>query len=118
MKKLLVSMMAVTALAGCTYYDYYKGDVRYTQDGNDCVYYADEYARHFSENVRGFDGSDRIVYRNTRCEDLFARDNAGRVARNERKALVPVSVESVPAKACCGCNAEPISRRFYTITGK
>lgn len=122
MKKILVSMFAVAAISGCTYYDYYKGDVRYTQDGDDCIYYADEYGRRFSDNVRAMDGSDRIVYRNTRCADLFARDNASRVSRNERKAIVPVAAESTPVVApatnCCGCNAEPISRRFYTITGK
>jgi len=118
MKKMLVSMFAVAAISGCTYYDYYKGDIRYTQDGKDCIYYADEYARHFSEDVDGIDGSNRIVYRNTRCEDLFARDNGPRVHRNERKALVPVVAEQ-PAPACCGCKAEqPISRRFYTITAK
>jgi len=121
MKKILVSMFAVAAISGCTYYDYYKGDVRYTQDGDDCIYYADEYGRRFSDNVRAMDGSDRIVYRNTRCADLFARDNASRVSRNERKAIVPVSVEQAapaPVANCCGCNAEPISRRFYTISGK
>ena len=119
MNKVLVSMLAVAALAGCTYYDYYKGDIRYTQDGDDCVYYADEYARHFSENISGLDNDKRIVYRNTRCEDLFARDNGARLTRNERKALVPVSVEQpVASQGCCGCKAEPISRRFYTISGK
>jgi hypothetical protein len=120
MKKMLVSMLAVAALAGCTYYDYYKGGIRYTQDGDDCVYYADEYARHFSENISGLDNDKRIVYRNTRCEDLFARDNAARLNRNERKALVPVAAEPAPvaASGCCGCKAEPVSRRFYTITSK
>lgn len=118
MKKILV-MMAMMAVAGCTYYDYYKGGVRYTQDGKDCVYYSDEYARHYSDSIDGIDTDNRIVYKNTRCEDLFARDNGGRVARNDRKVLAPVVVESVkPVKDCCGCHAEPISRRFYTISGK
>ncbi len=121
MKKLLVYAIAMAGLAGCTYYDYYKGGVRYTQDGKDCVYYSDEYARHYSANIDGIDGNNRIVYKNTKCEDLFARDNAGRVARNDRKIIVPAAVESVQTikAADCGCcRAEPISRRFYTISGK
>lgn len=119
MKKLLVYMIAMAGLAGCTYYDYYKGGVRYTQDGKDCIYYSDEYARHYSANIDGIDGNNRIVYKNTRCEDLFARDNGGRVQRNDRKVLVPAMIESAPVAADCGCcRAEPISRRFYTITGK
>lgn len=119
MKKAVISMFAVATLAGCGGYDYYKGDVRYTQDGNDCVYRAEEYADRFTETIEGMDSDKRIVYKNTRCADLFARDNGARLTRNERQALVPVSVEQpVAATNCCGCKAEPISRRFYTISGK
>lgn len=121
MKKLLVTI-AMLAVAGCTYYDYYKGGVRYTQDGDDCIYYSDEYARHYSGTIDGIDGDNRIVYRNTRCSDLFARDHAGRTARNDRKIIVPAAVEPIfqpaPVMDCCGCNAEPVFRQFYTITGK
>ena len=122
MKKLLVYTIVMAGLAGCTYYDYYKGDVRYTQDGKDCVYYSNEYARHYSDDVAGIDGKNRIVYKNTKCSDLFARDHAGRTERADRKVIVPAATEvsAKPAKiADCGCcRAEPISRRFYTITGK
>lgn len=120
MKKTLVSMFAVAALVGCGGYDYYEGGIRYTQDGKDCIYYAEESADRFSDSIDDMDSDKRIVYKNTRCADLFARDNAERLNRNERKALVPVVVEHPVAttSACCGCNAEPISRRFYTITGK
>ena len=121
MKKILASVFALTVLAGCTYYDYYKGGVRYTQDGEDCVYYMDEYARHYSEGIRGIDGSNRVVYKNTRCADLFARDNAGRMERNDRKILTPVAVETTSCKKfSSGCGAEmvPVTRRFYTISGK
>ena len=123
MKKILASVFAVTVLAGCTYYDYYKGGVRYTQDGEDCVYYMDEYARHYSEGIRGIDSDKRIVYRNTRCADLFARDNAGRMERKDRKILAPVAAETAaPACTKCnsGCGAElvPVTRRFYTISEK
>ena len=122
MKKILASVFALTVLAGCTYYDYYKGGVRYTQDGEDCVYYMDEYARHYSEGIRGIDGSNRVVYKNTRCADLFARDNAGRMERNDRKILVPAAREtSTPCTKCssgCGVEMVPVTRRFYTISDK
>lgn len=121
MKKFIVSMIAIAGLAGCTYYDYYKGDVRYTQDGEDCVYYADEYARHYSEGIQGIDNNNRIVYKNTRCADLFARDHGGRVERSDRKILVPAIVEAPSCTKCkSGCNAEmvPVTRRFYALTDK
>lgn len=121
MNKLLISMAALTVFAGCTYYDYYKGGIRYTQDGKDCIYYADEYARHYSDAVGGLDGSNRIVYKNTRCEDLYALDNAARFARNDRKVLVKASeVESVKCSSKVGATdtVAPISRRFYTLTAK
>lgn len=121
MNKLLVYAIAMAGLAGCTYYDYYKGGVRYTQDGKDCVYYTDEYARHYSNDIDGIDGNNRIVYKNTKCEDLFARDHAGNTARADRKIIVPAAVENVKTvktTGCGCCRAEPISRRFYTITEK
>ena len=135
MKKFLISVVALAGLAGCTYYDYYKGGVRYTQDGADCVYYSGEYARHYSYDINGIDGEKRIVYRNTRCEDLFARDNAGRTERNDRRVLVPASVANrkpKPApkpvvapkpveKPCCECTSAelvPVSRQFFALTEK
>ena len=120
MNKLLVCTVAMAGLAGCTYYDYYKGGVRYTQDGNDCVYYTDEYARHYSAGIEGIDGNNRIVYKNTKCSDLFARDHGGRTERADRKIIVPAMPEPVqlPAADCGCCHAEPIFRHFYTITGK
>lgn len=118
MKKLLISMAAATVFAGCTYYDYYKGGVRYTQDGKDCVYYADEYARHYSDSVRGLDGSSRVVYKNTRCEDLFASDNPARLERNDRKALVPVAKPEAPKCGCATCGAKPVARQFFSLTAK
>ena len=65
MKKVLVSIVALAGLAGCaSYYDYYKGDVRYTQDGEDCIYYVGEYGNHFSNEIRS------AVYQ-TACHRFF-----------------------------------------------
>ena len=125
MKKVLVSVIALTSLAGCgAYYDYYKGGVRYTQDGQDCIYYAGEYGRNFSRYVGGIDNAKKIVYRNTRCEDLYAIDNFGQAPRHDRQILVPAAQEvpcnSCDAKveqvSCSSCNAaQPVLKRRYII---
>ena len=119
MKKVLVSVIALTGLAGCgAYYDYYKGGVRYTQDGQDCIYYAGEYGRNFSQYVSGIDNGKKIVYRNTRCEDLYARDTFGLPQRNERQVLAPAAQE-VSCQSCNACNtcsnAQPVLKRRYVI---
>jgi hypothetical protein len=122
MKQILALVVALVAVAGCSSsYDYYKGGVRYIQDGKDCVYYTDEYAQHYSESIRGFDGKNRIVYRNTRCEDLFARDHAGQTERNDRKVLTPVVLEKPACTKCtsvCDTEVVPVTRRYYTISAK
>ena len=121
MKKVLVSVIALTTLAGCgAYYDYYKGGVRYTQDGQDCIYYAGEYGRNFSRYVGGLDADKKIVYRNTRCEDLYAMDNFGQEPRHDRQILAPAA-EKVSCNACaakvetCDACAQPVLRRRYII---
>ena len=125
MKKVLVSVIALTSLAGCgAYYDYYKGGVRYTQDGQDCIYYAGEYGRNFSRYVSGIDNGKKIVYRNTRCEDLYGIDKFGQAPRHDRQILVPAAQEvpcnSCDAKveqvSCSSCNAaQPVLKRRYII---
>ena len=126
MKKMLVSAVALASLAGCGgyYFDYYKGGVRYTQDGQDCIYYSGEYGRNFSRYVDGLDNSKKIVYRNTRCEDLYARDTFGQAPRQERQILAPAAQE-VPCDTCAvkvekvnlGCNtcSQPVLKRKYVI---
>ncbi len=118
MKKLLMYVIAMGAVAGCSSYDYYKGDVRYVQDGDDCVYYSNEYARNYSDRIRGIDGSDRIVYKNTKCEALFARDNAGRTPRDNRMVVAPAAVEIAPACTKCGGECAAKARTFFAFTGK
>lgn len=91
MKKSLVALLGLVLLAGCsTYYDYYKGGVRYTQDGDDCVFYSAERGRRYSDDIRSLDSDKKIVYRNTMCRDLYVRDNQGVVSRTERQILTPV----------------------------
>ena len=131
MKKIM-SLVAMIALAACSnYYDYYKGGVRYTQDGEDCVYYSDEYARHYSRDVDSGDIDKKIVYRNTRCADLDARDMAGQDARNERRVLTPVAnvsyaepvaaprqivVKPVATQTCDWCQKRS-SKQYVIVSG-
>lgn len=126
MKKILFSLIGLSLLSGCTYYDYYKGDVRYTQDGKDCIYYASEDGNNFSREIRGLDIDKRIVYRNVRCEDLFNRDNIGQVSRNDRQIFVPAAQpvsEPVAFSGCnkfasqCSCRVQPtVTRKYYVVS--
>lgn len=132
MQKILSFMIVAGVITGCSYYDYYRGGVRYVQRGDNCVYYSEESSEEqFSEKVEEFDDENRIVYKNTRCEDLFVRDNAGRMDRNKRHVLAPavvanrkpkpVAVAPKPAdKPCCDCKAElvPVSGQFFALTAK
>ena len=102
MKKVVLSVLGLTLLAGCSGYEYYETNVRYYQDGEDCIYYYDEDGEKFSKEIRSLRDDKKIVYRNTRCEDLYNDDTFG-AERNDRKAVVPVFVEEKPATKC-GCN--------------
>lgn len=119
MKKVLFSVIAVVALAGCaSYYDYYKGGVRYTQDGEDCIYYAGQQGRHYSSDIRDIDSTKKVVYRNTRCSDLFAADNFGTAPRPSRQVLAPAAkTVAAPACGCKTCGVQPVSRRYYIVSG-
>lgn len=131
MKKIL-ALTALIALAGCSdYYDYYKGGVRYTQDGDNCIYYSNETARHYSNNVNAADLGKKIVYRNTRCADLYARDTLDQEPRAERRVLTPatnvtyIEDETVAAprqivvqpteKKSCGCKKAKKATRQYVV---
>lgn len=120
MKKGLIAVISLVALAGCgEYYDYYKGGIRYTQDGADCIYYAGETGNHYSADIRSLNGNKKIVYRNTMCADLYARDNFGNAPRADRQILAPAAKPVVTTS--CGCNScgygmpQPIARRKYVV---
>jgi uncharacterized protein YxeA len=103
MKKVILSLLSLTLLAGCSGYDYYKTNVRYRQKGEDCVYFYNEKGKRFNDDIRSLKDAKKIVYRNVRCEDLYMKDTFGYAERNDRKAIVPVFVEEKPAPTC-GCN--------------
>lgn len=115
MKKVLVSVFAIVALAACApYYDYYKSDVRYVQDGEDCIYYTGEQGNHFSNDIRNLHTGKKIVYRNTRCADLYNRDMAGMAPRADRVVIAPAAEYVAPSCGCSACKA-PVVRRKYVI---
>ncbi len=93
MKKIITCLFLTGTLVGCTHYDYYQGGVRYTQDGIDCVYREGEDGTRFNNDVESFDSGKKIVYRETLCKDLYAKDAANKKI-DERKVLAaPVRLE-------------------------
>jgi len=103
MKKVFLSVMGLSLLAACSSYDYYTTDLRYRQSGEDCIYYYEEDGRKFSEDIRSLKDAKKIVYRNTRCSDLYASDTFN-YERNDRKAIVPVYLEQKNNTSKCGCS--------------
>ena len=96
-------MLGLGLIAGCSSYDYYKTDLRYRQEGSDCVYYYNEKGDKFNEEIRSLKDAKKVVYRNTQCADLYNDDTFG-FERNDRKAIVPVYTEEKPVAPKCGCN--------------
>ncbi len=110
MKKVLVSVIVLAALAGCAR-DYYRGGVRYVQDGDDCIFYAGEYGSHYTNDIRSLNTDKRVVYRDTSCADLFARDNGGIAPRPTRAVLTRASV----TPSSCGCNGCAKTQRVVVV---
>ncbi len=118
MKKFTLSLLGLVALAACSGYDYYETNVRYYQDGADCIYYYNENGERFSNDIRDLEDTKKIVYKNTICEHLYNRDTFGYAERNDRKAIVPVSVEEKAPVSTCGCNKcgkKQVLRNRYVI---
>ena len=117
MKKALLVGLGLSMLAACSGYDYYKTDVRYYQDDEDCIYYSNERGKRFDSDIRALRDGNRIVYRNTRCSDLYMRDTMGHNERNDRRAIIPAPVEETPAPSCgCSrCGKKQTLRNKYII---
>ena len=116
MKKTLLAVFGLVVLTGCAgYYDYYKGDVRYTQDGEDCIFYAAERGRHYSEDIRKLDTDKKIVYRNTMCRDLYVRDNMGVASTNARQILAPATTVVADAPKCNKCNKCATKKKYVFV---
>ena len=109
MKKTLFALVGLIVLAGCSY-DYYKRVVRYTQDGEDCIFYSAERGRRYSDDIRSLDADKKIVYRNTSCRDLYVRDNMGVPARTERAVLTPVV-----KKECTDCKKTCTKKKYVFV---
>ena len=106
MKKVILSVLGLALVAGCSGYDYYETDVRYRQKGNDCVYYYSEDGENFNGEIRNLEDAKKIVYRNTNCADLYGKDTYGYDKRT-RNAILPARVEdempSTMSATKCGC---------------
>ena len=119
MKKVVLSILGLALVAACSGYDYYKTDVRYRQDGKDCIYYFGEKGKKFSEDIRSLKDAKKIVYRNTQCSDLYA-DDVFNTERNDRKAIVPVYTEQAAANKCgCSkCGKKKVLKNRYIIVAE
>lgn len=117
MKKALLAVLSLGLLAACTGYDYYKTDVRYYQDDEDCIYYSNERGKRFDNDIRAMRDGNRIVYRNTRCSDLYMRDTMGQAERNDRRAIIsaPVEQKSAPSCGCSKCGKKTFLKNKYII---
>lgn len=114
MKKTLFVLFGLAVLAGCSSYDYYQGDVRYVQDGEDCIFYSTESGRHYSNDISDIDTDKEIVYRNTFCRDLYMRDTTGFASRTERQVLAPVAAERTEPK-CNKCNSCVKTKKYIFV---
>lgn len=103
MKQVILSILGLALVAGCSGYDYYQTDVRYRQKGKDCVYYYSEEGDKFNDEIRSLEDAKQIVYRNTQCSDLYNRDIFN-TDRSDRKAIVPVYSEQKTTNTKCGCS--------------
>lgn len=133
--KNILAFAAIVALAACSgSYDYYKGGVRYVQDGNNCIYSSGESAHNYANNVSSADIGKKIVYRNTNCADLYAGDTAGQEPRNERRVLTPAAEVSYAApvvemprqivvkpapvvKKSCNCCNKKTTKQYVVVSG-
>lgn len=116
MKKVILSIFGLALIAGCSGYDYYKTDLRYRQEGKDCVYYYNEKGNKFNNEIRSLKDAKKVVYRNTNCSDLYNDDTFG-FERNDRKAIVPVFTEekSAPKCGCTKCARKQSLKNRYVI---
>ena len=117
MKKVVLSVLGLSLLAACSGYDYYKTNVRYRQDGDDCIYYYGEAGEKFNSEIRNLKDAKEVVYKNVKCEDLYLNDTYGYSERNDRKAIIPAYVEEekTPACACKACGKKQVLKNRYII---
>ena len=114
MKKTLFVLFGLVVLAGCSSYDYYKGDVRYVQDGEDCIFTSTEAGYRYSSDVRELNTDKEIVYRNTMCRDLYLNDVAGQIQRTERQVLTAVAPKAT-VKSDCGCCQNKTTKKYVFV---
>ena len=117
MKKVILSLLGLTVMAACSGYDYYKTDVRYRQEGDNCVYYYNEKGKQFNSEIRNLKDAKQIVYKNVKCEDLYLNDSYGYSERNDRKAIIPAYVEekTTPTCGCKTCGKKQVLKNRYVI---
>ncbi|GHT00190.1 hypothetical protein FACS189421_11930 [Bacteroidia bacterium] len=105
MKTRLISIAAAAGLAGCCCtYNYYDGNVKYTQDGTDCIYTATQDQGTKSRGDRVTE-SKRIVYRDTICSQIAS-------GIQTRPAPFAAPQQSSCGEASC---APRMTRKYYVM---
>ena len=115
MKKTLFALLAFAGLAACSSYDYYQGNIRYVQDGEDCIFYATESGARYSDDIRDVNTDKEVVYRNTFCRDLYQRDTAGVASRTERQILTSVADVKAEQSKCQNACCKTIKTKKYVF---
>ena len=108
--KAILGICAAAALTGCCTYDYYKGGVKYTQSGPDCVYQFQEDGGMFSRYEKQYKENKKVVYRDTSCAKLYANDSSSFTKAPERRVYVNAP-ESACGRSACGQS----SRKFVIV---
>jgi hypothetical protein len=102
MKKIIFVFVAAFALVACSSRQVlYKGNVKLTQDGKDCVL---ELARNGDFADRAFDKRQKIVHRNTKCADIIGQCESSncaparpRVSESDQLSKQPQVAQPAPA---------------------
>ena len=115
MKKTLFALLAFAGLAACSSYDYYQGNIRYVQDGEDCIFYATESGARYSDDIRDVNTDKEVVYRNTFCRDLYQRDTAGVASRTERQILTSVADVKAEQPKCQNSCCKTVKTKKYVF---
>lgn len=121
MKKMILLCFGVVALAGCyssdnagKVYDYYKSNVKYHQSGSDCIYYINEHGRHFNKEDNSLRNAKRVVYPNTQCSDLYAKNNFDVIDASQGQTIKIIKTHKKPHSCGCSncCRNMKLKRRY------
>lgn len=90
---LIIGALALTACVRTT--SPYQGNIRYTQNGADCIY---EFSQTGSAYSKSFNEDKRIIHKETICRDLIIKDANVARASAEQPQAQPVAAPAPVAQ--------------------